>query len=42
MCGKILLYTNHAQYNCFKEITEILKMLRFVFHLFITLNKHPV
>lgn len=39
MCEKILPCTSHAQYNCLKEI---LKILRFVFYLFITLKKHPI
>lgn len=25
MCEKIVPNTSHAQYNCFKEITEVLK-----------------
>lgn len=42
MCEKILPYTSYEQYSCFKDITEVLKTLRFVFPLFITLNKHPI
>lgn len=42
MCEKILPCTSHAKYNCFKATTEVLKMLRFVFHLFIALKKPPI
>lgn len=31
MCEKILPNTSHAQYNCFKEITEVLKNVEVCF-----------